>query len=307
MDILLARTAGYCMGVKRAMQIVWNTRASTEGPVCTLGPIIHNSQVVTLLESRGVQVLSPDDELPRGATVIVRAHGISPRLSARLHERRNQVIDATCPRVAKIHRIIHENVASGNKILIVGDRCHPEILAFLGFAPNNATVISGPGDPHLDPAPDAEFCVVFQTTFSRRSYKETCRWLRRVAPQSRIYDTLCPAMRARREEVRSMAAGVEAMVVVGGRHSANTCRLAETARETGTPTFHVETAMELKPSIFESYGTVGVTAGASTPQWSIDAVVQRLKLAPHLPQSHQPPGPRYARFFIKWAQTGLGA
>jgi 4-hydroxy-3-methylbut-2-enyl diphosphate reductase len=273
MKIILARTAGFCMGVRRAMELAVDAAGECPAPVRTQGPLIHNRHAVELLESRGVSVLTKT-ETPSDGTVILRAHGVSPREREELAACGAKLVDATCPHVLLSQKRIAEE--TGREVVLVGDPEHPEVKALAGAAKTMVYLISD-----LEGAervrPEKDFIVIAQTTFNRRLYEEMAAILQKRFPGCKIFDSICNATESRQEEARELARKVDAMVVVGGLHSANSRRLAEVAREEGCPALHVEQADDLDPDFFARAKTVGVTAGASTPGWMTQQVIDRLE------------------------------
>ena len=277
MKVVLAHTAGFCIGVKRALELVLKAINQNTADIYTYGPLIHNPQVLELLRERGIKVLRPGETPPRGL-VVIRAHGIPPQEKQELEAGAASIIDATCPRVAKVQAIIRRWARQGNATVIVGDAGHAEVRGLMGHTEGRGYVVATSQDVADLPALP-NLIVVAQTTQS------ACQFAARVAeiqarfPQAKIYNTICDATASRQAEVQELARKVDAMVVVGGRNSGNTQRLVQVSRETGTPTFLVETEQELDLEEMSRYHTVGVTAGASTPNWLISNVVGTLKHA----------------------------
>lgn len=275
MKVRLARTAGFCMGVRRAMDIVLDTANKGPRHLYTEGPLIHNSQVLSLLQSRGIAELDEATDLAN-STVVVRAHGITPERRDELKRRGARLRDATCPHVARVQAIIKGATAHGREAIIVGDSGHGEVVGIQGFARNGGHVIQTP--KQVDELPDLPaVSVVAQTTQNRQVYEAIAARLKEKYPDCEVHDTICDATSSRQREAIALAQEVDAMVVVGGRHSANTCRLVELCRGTGTRTYHVETEDELETEPLRDLAVVGVTAGASTPNWMISRVVDALQ------------------------------
>jgi 4-hydroxy-3-methylbut-2-enyl diphosphate reductase len=272
MKVEVARTAGFCMGVTRAMDLALKAARSGGGRLFTLGPLIHNRQAVSSLESEGIRSAEAAGEVPRGATVIIRAHGVRPEIRELLERREVEVIDATCPHVLASQRRIAERSSAGRSVVIVGDRDHAEIKGLVGHARGAFAVISSVEEVAAIRLPEP-LCIIAQTTFSEKTYQRIVAAARLRFPAIEVFESICSSTEDRQREVRDMAGRLDAIVVVGGRHSANTLRLAEIARASGCPTVHVETADELRPEDLRPARTVGVTAGASTPSWVIDKVV----------------------------------
>jgi (E)-4-hydroxy-3-methyl-but-2-enyl pyrophosphate reductase len=272
MGIKLAQTAGFCMGVRRAVDIVLDiTRNKGAEKIYTYGPLIHNPQTIELLEQRGIIPVETIDDID-GGTIVIRAHGISLEERQRIKEKGLTIIDATCPKVAKVQAIIRKHAAQGYDVVIVGDRDHPEVTGLLGYSSGRGTVITHPGDVEGLP-PMKKVCVVAQTTQNSDEYGVMVEKIKKRFADTVAFDTICDSTEMRQEEIRNLASQMDAMVVVGGKNSANTKRLAEISEETGTPTFYVETADELDRDLINGYENIGVSAGASTPNWIIDGVI----------------------------------
>ncbi len=265
------------MGVRRAMNIVLDAAHRKSGSICTLGPLIHNRHVVELLQSKGVRVIDDVSEVG-DSTVVIRAHGIPPEVRAELERNGARVRDATCPHVRKVQSIVKKRAAEGYRILIVGDPGHAEVEGLLGYADGKGVVISSVSE--LDALGDMDkVCVVAQTTQNAQTFQEISREAARRYRDCIVFDTLCNSTHERQEEVRELAKQADAIVVVGGYNSANTNRLADIARATGVPTFHVESADELSDVAIDRFRNVAVTAGASTPNWLIQGVVEAIDRA----------------------------
>ena len=263
------------MGVKRAMEKVLAVGRQKSAPIFTYGPLIHNRQVVEMLEARGICARTDFEGITEG-TVLLRAHGVPPGIVDDLRKAGLEVQDATCPHVLKGQRSIARQSAAGYRIVIVGDRDHDEVLGLVGHAAGPYHVIASVDEAKAVPL-DGQVLVVAQTTFKESLFREIVDVLRTRKSDIDIVDSVCSATSERQEEALELAQKVDAMVVVGGFHSANTRRLAEVARSTGTPTIHVEAADELDLEELGAYETIGVTAGASTPTWITSTVLERLR------------------------------
>ncbi len=279
MGVKLAKSAGVCMGVKRAVDMVIDmARHKGKEIIYTYGPLIHNPQTVELLRKRGiipVESLEGTDCPPPGAALVIRAHGISPAERKRIREKGFRIIDATCPKVAHVQAIIRKHASAGYTVLIAGDREHPEVNGLLGFAGEAGIVIGSPDE--VASLPDRpKVCVVAQTTQNLEEYAAIVRRVRERFPGAVVFETICDSTEKRQTEIKALAAGTDAVFIVGGRNSANTRRLAELAKLQGKPAFHIETADELAAIDIEPYRRIGVSAGASTPNWIIDRVVDHL-------------------------------
>jgi 4-hydroxy-3-methylbut-2-enyl diphosphate reductase len=243
--------------------------------VYTLGPLIHNPQALDMLESRHVYVTNAIDESLRGKTVVIRAHGVPPEVKQRLMETGANVVDATCPNVLRSEGIIKKYHAQGYSIVIVGDRGHAEIEALLGYAENTGMVIETVEEAARLPEME-KVCVVAQTTLNSDRYNEIAEEINRHANDCYIARTVCSSTERRQEDIRKLAQTTDATVVVGGRNSANTKRLAEISRELGQPTFLIENPSDLDLEALSHYDEIGVTAGASTPTWVIQQVMDAI-------------------------------
>ena len=245
--------------------------------IYTYGPLIHNPQVLELLRERGITILKPGEEIPAGL-VVIRAHGIPLQERRLLEQAGGRIIDATCPRVAKVQAIIRRWAAKGCATLIVGDADHPEVRGLMGYTEARGYVVSTSRD--VADLPDLnELIVVAQTTQSESQFEARVQEITARFPQAQIFNTICDATASRQAEVQELSRQADALVVVGGRNSGNTQRLVEISQGTGIPTYHVETEQELDLVEISRYQTVAVTAGASTPNWLIGNVVNTLKHA----------------------------
>lgn len=276
MRVKIAKNAGFCMGVKRAMDIVINTARNTskKEAVYTDGPLIHNPQVLEFLEQKGIGVLKEDTN-PKGVKVVIRAHGIKPERKREIEKKGANVCDATCPNVKSVQSIINKYATQGYSTVIVGDKGHAEVDGLLGYSEDRGYVVEKTEDVASLPAMD-KVCVVSQTTQSKEVLDEVTAKLKERYKDCKIFETICSATSTRQEEVISLSNEVEAMVVVGGKGSANTKRLADIS-EAKVPTFLVETEEELDMEKLKGFKLVGVTAGASTPNWMIDRVAEKIQ------------------------------
>lgn len=275
MKVKLATTAGFCMGVRRAMELVLAAVNHSEDSIYTFGPLIHNQQVMDLLRKKGVQPVDDLGGLSKGS-IVIRAHGIPPEQRRMLRRSGLQIIDGTCPKVARVQAIIRYHTKQGLTAVIVGDHEHPEVIGLMGHSSGPACVIDCVGDVALLPS-DRRLFVVAQTTQDEKAYAEITREILKRFPETQVFDTICDATHQRQNEVRTLSASVDAMVVVGGYHSGNTRRLVQISRSAGLPTFHVETESDLDPACLSGMDVIGVTAGASTPNWMIKNVVKKIE------------------------------
>jgi (E)-4-hydroxy-3-methyl-but-2-enyl pyrophosphate reductase len=263
------------MGVRRAMETVLAEANREKGPIYTFGPLIHNTQVMELLESKGVTSVEDISGLNSG-TIVIRAHGIPPEQRARLKTSGLRLIDATCPRVARVQSIIRYHTKKGYTAFIVGDKDHPEVIGLMGYGNGRAWVINQISDVERLPQAD-KVCVVAQTTQNDETYREIQEAIKKRYSDTLVFDTICDATHSRQEEVRSLTGLVDGVVVVGGYHSGNTRRIVQVSKEAGLPTIHVETEKELTDEMLSNMQKVAVTAGASTPNWMIKNVVKEIE------------------------------
>lgn len=285
MQVIRARMAGFCMGVSLALRKLDRAVAShPRGKVSTLGPIIHNPQVLEQYRQQGVGCLSCPEEAEPGQCVLIRAHGVPREGEARLCERGVEIIDATCPRVKEAQLAIAEATAHGihaadAPLLLYGEAEHPEVQGLLSYAAGSFAVFSHweQCEQLLHDLPAGPVVVAAQTTQDRQAFDALTRNLQSHLPELVVLDTICDATRRRQAEVGELGRLVDALVVVGGKQSGNTRRLADISTQSGVPTLLVEQASELDPNFFLDKKTVGLTAGASTPKSIIDTVESRLK------------------------------
>jgi 4-hydroxy-3-methylbut-2-enyl diphosphate reductase len=279
MKIEIAKTAGFCMGVRRAVELAMKAPDDNQKPICTFGPLIHNPQVLNVLKSKGIEILTEVPDQAEG-TVLIRAHGVPPSVKTILADAGLSIIDATCPRVIRVQVIIRKHARKGYDTIIVGDEDHPEVIGLLGYAGGRGHVVStleGLADlPVFERA-----IVVAQTTQNINDYDNIKRWVDDNLPHYQVYDTICDSTEKRQAEIKCLANLVDAVVVVGGKDSGNTQRLHEIAKAAGKPAFHAETEADLDFEALSQFGHVGVTAGASTPNWVIKKVCRAIEAIPY--------------------------
>ncbi|MBD3242522.1 MAG: 4-hydroxy-3-methylbut-2-enyl diphosphate reductase [Chitinivibrionales bacterium] len=275
----MAKTAGFCMGVRRAVDLALEHTSSADAELYTLGKLIHNRSAVELLQQRGAQVLDESSPPPPGTRVLVRAHGVPPQTQQQYSSRGHVIVDGTCPKVKTVHKVITRYRERGYSIVISGDEGHAEVVGLLGYAGDAGHLIQSPDDVERLPMFD-KVCLVSQTTFDKELFEAIAERVekRYGGGEVAVKKTICSATEMRQEETRRVAADVDAMIVVGGMDSANTLRLASIAAKTGTPTQHVETEQDINWESIADCEAVGVTAGASTPHWMIRRVVEYLQL-----------------------------
>jgi (E)-4-hydroxy-3-methyl-but-2-enyl pyrophosphate reductase len=276
--IIVAESAGFCWGVSRAFDKVMEIaeRHPDRKPVYTYGPLIHNPLAVDMLEQKGIRVLKEIPATLKG-TLVIRTHGVPPAERRKIEQCGASICDATCPDVGKIQGTVRAHLHQGYFIIIMGDREHPEVKALLGFAEKNGACVISEEEIERLPGDLGKVCVVSQSTQQRKKFEELLVYIQKRYPDCIVFDTICRSTSLRQEEVRKLASQVNAMVVVGGRNSSNTNRLAEISNEMGAPTFLIESDDELDFDELSKFDTIGVTAGASTPRWVIEKVVARLE------------------------------
>ena len=287
MKVKVAKTAGFCFGVQRAVDKVYELIDSCPDRLFTLGPIIHNEEVVNDLEKKGVRVASEEElkTLPEGSTVVIRSHGVGKKVYDQLEECGLSYVDVTCPFVLKIHRIVEKESKAGSHIVIIGDPDHPEVVGICGWCIGPYTVIRTKQDA-LDfvPPEGKNVCVVSQTTFNYNKFKDLVEILRKkrydntVLNILNILNTICNATEERQREAKSIAGEVDTMLVVGGRHSSNTQKLFEICKKECGNTYYIQTPVDLDSEMFQCSSYVGITAGASTPKKIIEEVQEHVRI-----------------------------
>ena len=274
MKVTLAKSAGFCFGVKRAVEMVYK-EAETGKKVYTLGPIIHNEQVVQDLEQKGVRVIDTPEELSKAedATVIIRSHGISADVYHQLEDKKVRIVDATCPFVSKIHRIVEKKYQEGSCIVIVGNANHPEVEGINGWCNGAATVIGSVSEAeNYSQEPARKLCVVAQTTFNYKKFKDIVDIFSKKSYDINVMNTICNATEERQTEAAAIAGDSDAMIVIGGKHSSNTQKLYEICKNVCPDTHFIQTLDDLDLKQFQYFRSVGITAGASTPNTIIKEV-----------------------------------
>jgi (E)-4-hydroxy-3-methyl-but-2-enyl pyrophosphate reductase len=276
MQVLLAEEYGFCFGVERAVEMVEG--ALSEGAnVRTLGPLIHNTQEIHRLEGAGVRTINAPVEVNAGETAVIRAHGVTPEVQRELESRAERVIDATCPFVTKVQKLAERAAAEGRDVVVVGSPDHPEMIGVKGYAPDRAYVVRDAGEVAALPPLHAPL-VVSQTTLKLSTFLEAAEAVRAKSDsEPQVVNTICSATRDRQDAARSLAGHVDAFYVIGGKHSSNSLKLLSVCKEQCEKSFLIETPEEIDAEDLEGASRVGVTAGASTPNWLIEQVVARLR------------------------------
>ena len=287
MKVIRAKSAGFCWGVERAIQVAREEARGGERRVYTDGPLIHNKQMMDALSQEDVREVgdyqsTQDLDLPENkekeAVVVVRAHGISPQRRKYLKELGLPFRDGTCPDVGIIAGKVKLHAEKGFAVVIFGDPEHPEVIGLMGYANGQGHVVSNEADLLALPAFETEVAMVSQSTMFTHEFEKLSRMLTEQYPDLVVFDTICGATKERQSDLLELVeSGADAIVVIGGKHSANTKKLAKLSASHNRPTYHVETAADLSKESFSSYSLVGVTAGASTPEFIIRSVCERLE------------------------------
>ena len=282
MEVIKAKSAGFCFGVKRAVDTVYQQVEKQETlPIYTYGPIIHNEEVVKDMEKKGVVVLRTEEELNalEKGTVIIRSHGVAKNVYDRLEEKNIRIVDATCPFVKKIHNIVQKHSKEGNSIIIIGNPDHPEVQGIKGWAGDDVCVIQNAEEAQKFVALDGKkLCIVAQTTFNYNKFKDLVEILEKKSYDISVLNTICNATKERQTEARSIAETVDAMIVIGDKHSSNTQKLFEICRKACNNTYYIQTLGDLDLNQLGSVETVGITAGASTPNNIIEEVQNNVRI-----------------------------
>lgn len=286
MKVKVAKTAGFCFGVKRAVDKVYELIDEGRHPIYTLGPIIHNEAVVKDLEEKEVRVIEEQDlDSLNGGTVIIRSHGVGKKIYERIRNCGLEYVDVTCPYVLKIHRTVERESGKGAHIVIVGDAGHPEVQGIVGWCSGDYTVLQTRQEAEdFVPPKGRNICVVSQTTFNYNKFKELVeilaekRYDNNVLEFLNIVNTICNATEERQKEAASIAEEADTMLVIGGRHSSNTQKLYEICKKECGNTYYIQSPVDLDSEMFHHSSYVGITAGASTPKKIIEEVQQHVRV-----------------------------
>ena len=274
MEVILAEHAGFCFGVKRAVEQVYE-QAATGKPIYTYGPIIHNEEVVKDLEYKGVRVIEDEQALHeiRTGTVVIRSHGVSKRICEEIETCGLECVDATCPFVKRIHNIVEKESTAGKQVVIIGNAGHPEVDGIMGWCKTPAVVIGSLEEAEKFACESGkELCVVSQTTFNYNKFQDVVEIFMKKGYNGSVVNTICNATEVRQTEAREIAAQVDVMIVIGGNHSSNTQKLYEICMQECANTYFIQTLNDLHLDLPESVRLVGITAGASTPNNIIEEV-----------------------------------
>ena len=272
MKVKIAKEAGFCFGVKRAMKMAWDELES-DADIYALGPLIHNKQAVQKYEEKGLKTIDTINDIPNNKNVIIRSHGVSKEVYDEANFKDLNIIDTTCPFVKKIHNIVNEFYEKGYKIIIIGDKNHPEIIGINGWCENSASIIKSIEDiNNLNLDNKDKYCVVSQTTLNLELYNTLVNELSKKLDNITFKNTICSATKTRQQAAKELSVDVDCMIVIGGKHSSNTQKLVNICKEQ-VPTFAIETKDDLDTEQLKDFNLIGVTAGASTPDWIIDDVM----------------------------------
>ena len=281
-EVKLAKTAGFCFGVKRAVDTVYKEAEKNKERIYTFGPIIHNEQVVSDLEKNGVFVVNSTEELKTlkpGTTVIVRSHGVGKSVYDLMEQCELHVVDATCPFVKKIHRIVERESAAGKHIIIIGNDKHPEVEGIKGWVRGMATVIETAKEAEDFTAMKGEqLCIVSQTTFNYNKFQDLVEIISKKGYDVESINTICNATEERQTEAKLIAGTVDSMIVIGGSHSSNTQKLFEICKKECENTYYIQTLEDLDAEGLKGSECVGITAGASTPNNIIEEVQKHVRI-----------------------------
>ena len=281
LEVKVARHAGFCFGVKRAVDKVYELIETQERPIYTLGPIIHNESVVEDLESKGVRVLKGVEEFPKvgDGVVVIRSHGVGREVYRRMEQLGISYVDVTCPNVLKIHKIVERESKAGKNIVIIGNAKHPEVEGICGWSVTTPTVIETVQEAlNYSANPGKSLCIVSQTTFNYNKFKELVEILEKKRYDNNVLNTICNATEDRQRETKQIAKEVDTMLVIGGKHSSNTQKLYEISRCECGNTYYIQSPVDLDSEMFQSSSCVGITAGASTPNKIIEEVQKHVRI-----------------------------
>lgn len=272
MNVKIAKEAGFCFGVKRAMKMAWN-ELEENSDIYALGPLIHNKQAVQKYEDKGLITVDDIENIPTDKSVIIRSHGVSRETYDKAISNNLNIIDTTCPFVKKIHSIVKDFYEKDFKIIIIGDKNHPEVIGINGWCENSALIIKSTDDiKYLNLNNEYNYCIVAQTTLNLELYNKIVDEISSLISNVEVHNTICSATKTRQQAAKELSSNVECMIVIGGKHSSNTQKLVNICKDQ-VPTFAIETKDDLDIDKIKSFNTVGVTAGASTPNWIINDVI----------------------------------
>ena len=276
MEVLLANEYGFCFGVERAVEMVEDALV-VGAPVRALGPLIHNTQEMQRLECEGVSTIQDPSQVAKNEIAVIRAHGVTPQVQAELERRAAQVVDATCPFVTRVQRLAERAATEGRHVVVAGNPDHPEMIGVVGYAPNNTFVVRDAEEVSNLPPLHAPL-VVSQTTLKLKTFLEVAEAVRAKADaEPQVVNTMWSATRDRQDAARALAGLVDVFYIIGGKHSSNSIKLLAVCQEQCPKSYLIETEDEINPANLNGAQRVGVTAGASTPNWLIEQIVKRLR------------------------------
>ena len=278
MSVTVAKTAGFCFGVRRAVDLA-EQQAKKNGKIYAYGEIIHNMHEIERLEKLGVCTAYALEDIPDGAGVLIRAHGVPRNVYTLLQAKKCEIFDATCPFVKRIHKIVQKESEEGRQIVIIGNAGHPEVEGIMGWAKGPAFVVESAEEIEKIPLKqDSTLCIVSQTTFNYKKFKELVEIFEKKGYNIIVVNTICNATEERQTEARDIASKVDAMIIIGGRHSSNTRKLYEICREQCPATYFIQTLDDLHLDLPKAASLVGITAGASTPNNIIEEVQNYVRI-----------------------------
>jgi len=280
MNITVAKTAGFCFGVKKAVEKVYEQIQISDEKIYTFGPIIHNEEVVKDLEEKGVEIIDDISQMENisGGILIIRSHGVEKKVYDMAEKYNIKIVDATCPFVKRIHDIVHENSEKGYHIVIVGNSKHPEVEGIVGWVEGDYTVINSEEDANkFEVFDNKKICIVSQTTFNYNKFKDLVEIISKKGYDIIVLNTICSATEERQTEARQIASEVDAMIVIGGSHSSNTQKLFEICQKECGNTYYIQSLDDLALKTSQSIRCVGITAGASTPNKIIEEVQKHVR------------------------------
>ena len=280
MEVVLAKSSGFCFGVKRAVDRVYEQLAENR-KIYTYGPIVHNDDVVADLEEKGVKVLNTKEELTEltEGSVVIRAHGVPKEIYEIMEQKNIECINATCPFVKRIHKIVEKESTEGRRIIVIGNAKHPEVEGIRGWCKTPAIVIESREEAlEFEGSMDDKYCVVSQTTFNYKKFQELVEIFQKKGYDIIVANTICSATEERQKEASELAAKADVMIVIGGTHSSNTRKLYELCKRECENTYYIQTLADLQLELPNSVELVGITAGASTPNKIIEEVQNYVRI-----------------------------
>jgi (E)-4-hydroxy-3-methyl-but-2-enyl pyrophosphate reductase/ribosomal protein S1 len=276
LEIIVAKSAGFCFGVGNAVKMVYEMLETNNKEIYTFGPIIHNEQVVNYLKEKGVKIVDDIDDINGKSHIVIRAHGVTPIIYKKIKDKGLVLEDATCPYVKKIHNLVEEKSNEGYRIIIVGDKNHPEVIGINGWCNNYAYIVNSVDDVKSLKKCDEKVCVVAQTTITKEKWHEINECLKEKFENISTFDTICSATSKRQSEVEEISKTVDLMIIIGDKKSSNTQKLYDISKKHCAMTFKVQTSSELPQIDVKKIKKIGISAGASTPDWVIEEVIRKM-------------------------------